>query len=294
MGLRDTVGSIWRHPLNEGNKPKGLIRFAQWQVGSRLLNAPVVVPFVNNTKLIVSRGMHGATGNYYTGLMDYEDMSFVLHALRPGDLFVDIGANVGSYSICAASVGADVVAIEPIPRLVDALSANVAANSYGDRIHVLAAGLAAEPGTLEFTVDADTTNHVVAAGEKSTDRMSLPVMTLDAAVDGRVPFVIKLDVVGFEADVLAGSEATLQNPELGAVIVELGGFGAAYGHDDAEVHAALTAHGLKPQAYDPVARRLIPLSGPDERGNTIYVRAGSGIAGRLEGAPAYVVHGVER
>lgn len=46
--------------------------------------------------------MTGATGNWYCGLQEYEDMSFVLHALRPGDLFVDVGANIGSYSILAA------------------------------------------------------------------------------------------------------------------------------------------------------------------------------------------------
>ena len=34
-------------------------------------------------------------------------------ALRPGDLFVDVGANIGSYAIWAADLGADVIALEP-------------------------------------------------------------------------------------------------------------------------------------------------------------------------------------
>lgn len=205
-----------------------------------------------------------------------------------------MGANVGSYSICAASVGADVLAVEPIPRIVDALNLNVAVNGFGDRIQVLAAGLGSEPGTLEFTIDEDTTNRVVVDGEATSDRMSLPITTLDEAVDGRIPFVVKLDVVGFEANVLAGARETLRNPALGAVVVELDGLGATYGNDDADVHGVLTEHGLEPRAYDPVARRLFPLPGPDVRGNTIYVRSGSMVADRLAVAPPYAVHGIER
>ena len=44
-------------------------------------------------------GMTGATGNVYCGLHEFEDMALVLHALRPRDLFVDVGANVGSYTV---------------------------------------------------------------------------------------------------------------------------------------------------------------------------------------------------
>jgi hypothetical protein len=47
-------------------------------------------------------GMTGATGNLYVGLHEFEEMAFLLHFLRPGDLFADVGANVGSYTILAA------------------------------------------------------------------------------------------------------------------------------------------------------------------------------------------------
>ena len=45
--------------------------------------------------------MHGVTGNVYCGLHDFAEMSFMLHLLRAGDLFADIGANVGSYTVLA-------------------------------------------------------------------------------------------------------------------------------------------------------------------------------------------------
>lgn len=62
---------------------------------------PVAVPFVENTRLLVGTGMAGATGNVYAGLHEFQDMAFVLHALRPSSFFLDGGANVGVYTVVA-------------------------------------------------------------------------------------------------------------------------------------------------------------------------------------------------
>ena len=99
MSILNSLASITRHPLTRNARLATLVRWLRWQVGSRLLPGPVVVPFVNNTSLIVRPGMTGATGNVYCGLHEFEDMALVLHALRSRDLFVDIGANVGSYTV---------------------------------------------------------------------------------------------------------------------------------------------------------------------------------------------------
>lgn len=94
-----------------------LLRFVKWQIGNRLVLGPVAARFVNDARLFVQKGMTGATGNLYVGLHEFEDMSFVLHGLRPDDLFVDVGANVGSYTVLAgAAVGASCVSFEPIPE----------------------------------------------------------------------------------------------------------------------------------------------------------------------------------
>jgi Met-10+ like-protein len=86
--------------------------------------------------------MHGATGNIYCGLHEFAEMAFTLHLLRPGDLFADIGANVGSYTVLAAGVcGARVVAVEPGPAAGAALAKNIALNRLGDRVSVAAVAL---------------------------------------------------------------------------------------------------------------------------------------------------------
>src|SRR6478609_823915 len=101
--MLSTLRFIIRHPLNQRRRLAALMRFASWQLGSRV-KTEHVIPWVAGTKLVVRRGMTGATGNIYCGLHEFADMAFVLHALRPGDLFVDVGANIGSYTVLASAV----------------------------------------------------------------------------------------------------------------------------------------------------------------------------------------------
>ena len=87
--------------------------------------------------------MAGATGNIYVGLIEFTDMMFVLHFLREGRPFFDIGANVGTYTVLAAGVcGAKTWAFEPDKDAIRALNRNIAINNLQDlvRLHEIAVG----------------------------------------------------------------------------------------------------------------------------------------------------------
>jgi FkbM family methyltransferase len=198
------------------------MRWVRWQLGSRLLLGSVVVPFVNVVRLLVQPGMTGATGNVYCGLHEFEDMALVLHALRADELLVDIGANVGSYTMLGAAAGARCLTIEPIPSTFAWLMRNVEINGLGDRVRALNLGLGRGEARLRFTGGRDTVNHVLAEGESADDAMEVPVRTLDAVLDGRSPTLIKMDVEGFESEVLAGAVRALADPGLLAVIIPQG------------------------------------------------------------------------
>src|SRR5947207_9346885 len=93
LRLLRTLKFIWNHPISSGNRRAAIVRYARWQIGTRLLGAPVLMPFVESTQLLCERSMTGATGNLYCGLHEFGDMGFLLHFLRREDLFVDVGAN---------------------------------------------------------------------------------------------------------------------------------------------------------------------------------------------------------
>ena len=155
-----TLQFIARHPLSSRRPLSAYWRYARWQIESRLRDE-VIFDWVAGSKLVARNGMTGATGNIYCGLHEFVDMAFLLHLLRPGDLFVDVGANIGSYTILASAVcGARSIAIEPDPGTVQSLNRNIEANSIGDRVTVIEAAVGAAAGTVCFTIGQDTTNRV--------------------------------------------------------------------------------------------------------------------------------------
>src|SRR5689334_9402490 len=137
MGIPATVRFIWSHPLASRDRARALTRFLRWQASSRIGLGPMAVDFVNDARLLVRAGMTGAPGNVYVGLHEFDDMAFAMHLLRTGDVFADVGANVGSYTVLAAKgVGAKVVACEPVAAAFAALCDNVRLNGIGNLVEV--------------------------------------------------------------------------------------------------------------------------------------------------------------
>ncbi len=90
-------------------------------------------------------------------------MGFLLHFLRPEDLFADVGANVGSYTILACSaIGARGIAFEPIPGTYRRLVENIRLNHVEDRVRCMNLGVGAREGGIAFASNiTDTMNHVL-------------------------------------------------------------------------------------------------------------------------------------
>lgn len=264
---------VWFHPLNRNDRLKAIWRVISWQVVSRIMTRPIALPFVNGTYLLTIRSMNGATGNWYCGLHEHEDMGFVLHILEPGDLFVDVGANIGSYSILAGTCkGVKVIAIEPIPETFSWLKKNIKFNKLDGKIQCMNIGLADQKRTMYFSSNLDTSNHVVSKDD-NISVVKVDVNMLDNILDNKCPTVIKLDVEGFEFQVLNGAKNILDNPNLIAVIVELNGSGARYGVDDNQIHKLLISKEFKTFKYDPLKRKLISLDNKfKSSGNTLYLR----------------------
>lgn len=288
-----TLRYILGHPLNAGAKATALKRYLRWQIGSRLLPGAAIVPFVNDTVLVVSPGMTGATQNIYTGLHEFEDCGFLLHLLCATDLFVDIGANVGVYSVLAAGAArSTVIAIEPVPNTYANLLANLRANNLEGKVQPHNIGLGCNTSILRFTIDQDTMNHVIEDENWTGPSVEIPVRTLDSALEAQSPALIKIDVEGWESQVLAGAEATLRQPSLLALIVEMNGQDDSLNANEKAVDACLRNNGFLPHAYDPFTRSLTPLASKHVgASNTIYMRSKDEVRRRLDQALPFRVNG---
>ena len=288
--LRTVIKDLTSHPLNQDSKLAAVKRLVKWQIGIRLNPYPVIYPFTDKSKLIIKKGAAGATGNLYSGLHEYSDMAFVLHFLRPEDLFADIGANVGSFTVLASGhVGAYTYAAEPGPAAFSYLMENIYVNQIPDKVKALNVALGGEKGEVNFTASQDTLNHIAQKEEKDT--IKVPIETLDDVLGiENIPSLIKIDVEGFETEVIRGAEKTLANNKLKAVIIELNYFVTRYGYDIKTTHDKFISLGFSPFNYDPAARSLTPIESIDSR-NFIYIRDIEFVKNRVQQAAPFTIFG---
>jgi FkbM family methyltransferase len=146
------------------------------------------------------------------------ESSFILDNLKEGDVFVDVGANIGYFSMLAARQKAGkVLAIEPAPKTYDILNMNIKHNMFANVIESFNIVLGSEKRTAKFIYSLGPKNHV--EYEVDNIRTNLPttnvnVITLDDLLKSRkevnkIDF-IKVDVEGYEYDFLLGAKKTIE------------------------------------------------------------------------------------
>ncbi len=245
---------------------------------------PVVMPFIGDAKLIVELGMTGATGNIYTGLHEFWDMSFCLHVLRQDDLFVDVGANIGSYTVLASKVvGAKSIAFEPVPQTFNHLQTNININEISALVDCFCCAVGKEDGSVKFSSDNDTMNKVVDENY-SGKSIEVPVKSLDDLLNSLKPTVIKIDVEGFEPEVIQGVISTLKCDSLLAILLET---------VNPEIEQSLELAGFKPATYQPFTRQLVipPIIG-GKSNNYLWIKNQQTVLERCYSAPTYQALGI--
>jgi FkbM family methyltransferase len=225
--------------------------------------------WVDGLSFAAAPGLHGATANLGVGLAEPGPMSFTLHFLRPGDVVLDVGANVGSYALLAASRGASVLAFEPNPHARRFIHRSLVSNGLSAEVLPLAAGATAERLPMNFAAGATAR---IGEGSDLVD-----VVTLDSKAPAEVT-LLKVDVEGHEAAVLEGGHRTLR--AAAAAIVETWG--------EPRLHATIEAAGLRPVTYDPSTRALAPLRPGGERPQSVlFVRDLADAQQRCRSASAF-------
>jgi len=173
------------------------------------------------------------------GYYEVNDELFVKKTLKGGDHFVDVGANVGVYSLLAAArVGpfGRVYSFEPNPQVASMLERSSILNWCHDRVKVLRIGVGDSSGSkkLSFSpnnlggasfVDSSddsgfqATTGVLAGSEQS---ITVPIVRLDDFFNPRMPIkILKIDAEGFECAILRGAELLIRNRSFEYLIVEI-------------------------------------------------------------------------
>ncbi len=215
---------------------------------------------------------------YSQGLYDHDNMHLIRRMLRADDVFFDVGANIGSYTLLASESDAQVFAFEPHPRTFRQLQRNIALNrrrnatafelAFGDRDGI---------GYLAQHAHGSI-NHLV---EKPAEH-ALPVLLARADRFCRQhdvrPRFVKVDVEGFEYEVLAGFGDALRSIDV--LFVEINGLSDARHRGYRAIHQLLDAAGLAgPFRYDADSHALSRTQ-PRKDQDCVYVSRSFDLASR--------------
>lgn len=200
---------------------------------------------------------------FYFGTYERKESALLRSMLRPGDVFWDIGANIGYYTLMsAACVGPEgrVVAFEPFPPAWERLQGNVLLNAFG-QIRCVNAAVSSVVGTASLFYEQNVAYGGASLAAEGGDASSVPchTITLDRFLSERTerpPTVVKADVEGSEKAVLVGAVDLLSSRRPPMLLLEMKeGHFARHGTSKAEIQERLFRLGFV--AYQLKGRRWI-------------------------------------
>lgn len=263
MGLKQFANSISRILSNRHiHRGWGLAKHIHWQ-GRKVLNLFPFEQTLSHSRIIASHRRCGVSALIHSqGLYDYNNMQLILKLLCDGGTFIDIGANIGSYSLIASECSsAQIHAFEPHPGTFQMLKHNIELNRRSNvALHNVALG------SLERTVfltdrAGSSINHIVPEKSQVTGTLAVPCHRMDGLCQKLKfsPQIVKLDVEGFEYDVLQGFGTLISSIQV--LMIEMNGLSDQRSHGHKEIHSLLLSSGLTgPWQCDFDQRQLHPLT----------------------------------
>jgi FkbM family methyltransferase len=209
-------------------------------------HGPVVVPTTLGFSICVNpyqdRGVERAI--YCEGIYEAGTVHVLGKILRPGDCFVDVGANIGLISLAGAlAVGSagHVYAFEPVPSTYEMLERNIAFNAARNvHAYPIALGSRRERRVIYRKLEGNSGEASLIESHDASPAALVPVLTLDGFLkETGIPSVraIKLDVEGWEAEVLMGARELIGSAEAPILIVEY----IAAGHSSDKLYDFLSS-----------------------------------------------------
>lgn len=178
--------------------PKGLV-------------VPILSGSARGLKWVTGSGTHGC----WLGTYERDRQQRLLEVLKGGECFLDIGANVGFYSLLASGIvgpRGQVHSFEPFPRNVDYLKTHIGLNKL-QNVTSFAVGLSdGADRTLSFATSINPSSGHLSATAATQNQIEVQVTSLDTLWKRKVfpkPAVIKIDVEGAEFSVLNGGREML-------------------------------------------------------------------------------------
>lgn len=190
----------------------GLGRYFVWQF-NKLFSYPIKPIRISKSQIISYTRSGSAPLAYWIGLYDYNNMRFLQEILqKEGGAFIDVGANIGTYSLVASEIsGVSVFSFEPHPLTVLQLRQNIQSNNR-DNVFIIQKAVSEKCGEVFFSdLSESALNHILGTIQRDNG-IPIEATTLDSYFQNRNASLtyLKIDVEGFEPQVLLGAIGCLK------------------------------------------------------------------------------------
>lgn len=229
--------------------------FKRWMRDERASRVTTITNFAGHLKIQVDCSKSMGASLYWTGFHEFKEMRFLNSYLRDDMNFVDVGANLGEFSLFTSRrlKNGKVYAFEPLSGFFDQLTHNVSLNAIRN-IECFKLGLSDHSARLPIYFDVNNEEKheglatlFSATEQEPTEWISIDTLDEVAMREGieKIDF-IKIDVEGSEWAVLKGSEKILRTFRP-ALMIELNDATARRaGYDVNDMIAWLKAFGYEP------------------------------------------------
>jgi FkbM family methyltransferase len=244
---------IINHPANEGKQIESLFRALYWQLTAKSKEATEINFF--GYKILVHNPEVARRLIYFHCYYDFNSMKFMEHYLRAGDRFIDIGANIGVYTLFAASIigkNGHIYAFEPFPTTFERLKQNIKRNNLSQvNLYPYATGRYSE--IVNFTTGFDTRNFVVSnelISNHKSNIIKINCKPINLILSNNDYYdLAKIDVEGYELQTLQGANKLLEKHNPPVILIEINGLQERYNKEQQLVDF-LNSKGYKMHVYN--------------------------------------------
>ena len=222
------LSTIFSHPYNKKNKFFAYLRYISYLALRFFKINKIPIRTWRDRRIIWYKDSIQSNWFLFNYIIDWEEFCLIKHRLKKDSIFLDVGANIGYYSIWASKfiTSGRIFSFEPNCKAFNRLVENIKINKSIHNITPINQAVSQKNGDIFMTNNLDTLNHILSTEDKIDFNSSVKVKstTLDSfVVEYHIDFIdyLKIDVEGFELDVLLGAEKLFKEKKIGIVQLEI-------------------------------------------------------------------------
>ncbi len=239
-----TVYNIFKY-IFENNSlfktPYYIIRAVSYQIFKRVTKSIISIRLFNGKQIFLYPESNVSTMFVYTSIPDKKEIEILRQYSTPKTIFLDIGANIGSYSVLLMDKVKNIYAFEPHPLTAKQCKMNFLLNNYDEK-QIVQLALSDTNSEVYFTDNRKQTS-INKISNDSKDCFKVTSNTLDnfssQHLDRSLNYIVKIDTEGFEYNVLKGGIKFFKDYNIDCIAFE------CFGGPNSEVFKILQSYGYK-------------------------------------------------